>query len=174
MGAWAALTETVTREKTVAHFHDDMPEVYGTPFMIYLMELAAASAIRPYLPPGWISVGAGIDVRHRAATPTGFTITARAEVLEWDGKAVTFAVEAKDEIIKILGEAIPQLQNTMASMSQGCSGGPNGVPPLNWSGRQAPGNEAVKTLGDARTALAAAQTLDDVANPDYARRVRIQ
>ena len=77
---------------------------------------------------------------------------------------VAFAVEAKDEIIKILGEAIPQLQNTMASMSQGCSGGPNGVPPLNWSGRQAPGNEAVKTLGDARTALAAAQTLDDVAN----------
>ena len=101
--AWAALTETVTREKTVAHFHDDMPEVYGTPFMIYLMELAAASAIRPYLPPGWISVGAGIDVKHLAATPTGFTITARAEVLEWDGKVVTFGVEAKDGV-ELIGQ----------------------------------------------------------------------
>ena len=25
------MKETVTRDKTVAHFHDDMPEVYGTP-----------------------------------------------------------------------------------------------------------------------------------------------
>ncbi len=28
----------VTREMTVAHFHDDMPEVYGTPMMIYLSQ----------------------------------------------------------------------------------------------------------------------------------------
>lgn len=73
---------------------------------------------------------------------------------------VAFAVEAKDEVIKILGEAIPQLQNTMASMSQGCPGGGSGIPPLNWQARQAPGNSAVKTFGDARTALAAAKTSD--------------
>ena len=97
-GAWAALKETVTRDKTVAHFHDDMPEVYGTPLMIYLMELAAAQAIAPYLPTGWISVGAGVEVTHLAATPVGFTVTARAEVLEWNGKTVTFAVEAKDGV----------------------------------------------------------------------------
>jgi hypothetical protein len=73
---------------------------------------------------------------------------------------VAFAVDAKEETIKILGEAIPQLLNTMSSISQGCGGGPNGVPPLNWQGRQAPGNSAVKTLGDARVALAAAQASD--------------
>lgn len=73
---------------------------------------------------------------------------------------VAFAVEAKDEVIKILGEAIPQLQNTMASISQGCSGGGSGVPPLNWQGRQAPGNSAVSTLSDARLALKTAQTSD--------------
>jgi fluoroacetyl-CoA thioesterase len=103
VGAWAALSETVTRDKTVAHFHDDMPEVYGTPFMIYLMELAATTAIQPYLPPGWISVGAGVDVKHLSLTPTGFTVTARAEVLEWNGKTVTFAVEAKDGV-ELIGE----------------------------------------------------------------------
>lgn len=103
VGAWASLKETVTREKTVAHFHDDMPEVYGTPFMIYLMELAAANAIAPYLPPGWISVGAEVDVRHLAATPLGFTVVARAEVVEWDGKRVTFAVEARDGA-ELIGE----------------------------------------------------------------------
>ena len=95
-GAWAAIKEPVTREKTVAHFHDDMPEVYGTPMMIYLMELAASKAIAPYLPAGWVSVGAAVNVRHLAATPVGFTVTARAEVQSWDGKTVTFTVEARD------------------------------------------------------------------------------
>ena len=102
-GASFALKETVTRDKTVAHFHDDMPEVYGTPFMIYLMELAAASAIKPYLPPGWISVGAAVDVKHLAATPVGFTVTAKAEVLAWDGRTVTFKVEARDGV-ELIGE----------------------------------------------------------------------
>lgn len=103
VGAWAAIKETVTRDKTVAHFHDDMPEVYGTPMMIYLMELAAAKAIAPYLPPGWVSVGAEVSVKHLAATPVGFSVTARAEVLEWNGKTVTFAVEAKDGV-ELIGE----------------------------------------------------------------------
>ena len=103
VGASFALKEVVPREKTVAHFHADMPEVYGTPFMIYLMELAAAEAIKPYLPPGWISVGAGVDVKHLAATPAGFTVTARAEVLEWNGKTVRFRVEARDGV-DLLGE----------------------------------------------------------------------
>src|ERR1700682_2794148 len=73
---------------------------------------------------------------------------------------VAVAAETEDVVLQILGEAIPQLLNTMASISQGCSGLPGGEPPLNWQGRQTPGNSAVKTLGDARTALAAAQTSD--------------
>lgn len=103
VGAWAAIKEPVTREKTVAHFHGDMPEVYATPMMIYLLELAAAKAIAPYLPPGWNSVGASVDVRHLAATPVGFTVTARAEVVAWDGKTVTFKVEVRDDA-ELIGE----------------------------------------------------------------------
>lgn len=97
-GAWASLREVVTRDKTVAHFHAGMPEVYGTPMMIYLMELTASKALEPYLPGGWISVGAAVDVRHLAATPVGFTVTTRAEILSWDGKLVTFSVEAHDGV----------------------------------------------------------------------------
>jgi len=100
-GAWASLREVVKREMTVAHFHEGLPEVYGTPMMIYLMELTASKAMEPYLPAGWISVGAAVDVRHLAATPVGFTVTTRAEVLSWDGKLVTFAVEAHDGVEKI-------------------------------------------------------------------------
>jgi len=49
IGASASKSVVVTRDMTVAHFHADMPEVYGTPMMIYLMEVAAADAIAKYL-----------------------------------------------------------------------------------------------------------------------------
>jgi fluoroacetyl-CoA thioesterase len=91
----------VTREVTVAHFHPEMPEVYGTPFMIYLMEVAASNAIQPFLPPGWVSVGAEVDVRHLAATPVGQTVTARARVTAVNGRVVAFAVEAYDDAERI-------------------------------------------------------------------------
>lgn len=101
IGASASRSVIVTRELTVAHFHPDMPEVYGTPLMIYLMEVAAADAIQKYLPEGWVSVGVVVDVKHLAATPVGLTVTARAEVVSVEDHAVTFAVEAHDGIEKI-------------------------------------------------------------------------
>jgi hypothetical protein len=75
---------------------------------------------------------------------------------------VAFAVEAKVILDQILGEAIPQLQNVMASMGQGCSGGSNGVPPVGWGEKQKSGNLAVNAFSAARTALATGQTSDAV------------
>jgi fluoroacetyl-CoA thioesterase len=89
-------TTVVTREITVAHYRPGMPEVYGTPFMIYLMESAAANAIQEVLPEGWVSVGYEVNVRPLAATPIGCTVTATAKVLSRDDRLVTFAVEAHD------------------------------------------------------------------------------
>jgi predicted thioesterase len=101
VGASATTNIEVTREMTVAHFHAHMPEVYGTPMMIYLMELAAANAIQPYLPEGWVSVGAVVNIKHLAATPVGFKVTARAEVTAVSDHTVTFTVEAHDGVDKI-------------------------------------------------------------------------
>ncbi len=103
VGAVGTARVVVTRELTVAHFHADMPEVYGTPFMIYLMEVAAADALRPHLPPGAISVGIAVDVRHLAATPIGLEVTATAEVLAVDGRQARFAVRAHDGV-ETIGE----------------------------------------------------------------------
>jgi hypothetical protein len=79
---------------------------------------------------------------------------------------VAFAADAKDIIKQILDQATPQLQNTMASMSQGCHNG-QGVPPLNWTARQQPGNAAVKALSDARVALAECRIADAKQQIDY-------
>ena len=100
-GMTGSETTVVTREITVAHFHPEMPEVLGTPFMIYLMEVAASNAISAALPAGRISVGTEVNVKHLAATPVGRTVTATAEVTRVRDRLVTFAVEAHDGIERI-------------------------------------------------------------------------
>ena len=101
VGATGTVSVEVTRELTVAHFHPKMPEVYGTPMMIYLMEAASAKAVSAYLPKGWVSVGIAVNIKHLAATPTGFTVTAKAEVVSVSDKSIVFNVEAHDGVEKI-------------------------------------------------------------------------
>jgi fluoroacetyl-CoA thioesterase len=76
-------------------------QVLSTPSMIALMENAAASAVQSVLPPGQTTVGTRLDVRHLAATPLGLGVRARAELLEVDGRKLTFHLEAFDTEEKI-------------------------------------------------------------------------
>lgn len=101
LGATATREIVVTREMTVAHFHEEMPEVFGTPIMIYHMEVTSSEAIHPYLPEGWVSVGVVVNVRHLAATPIGDKVTLKATVTEVGDNTITFAVEAYDSAEKI-------------------------------------------------------------------------
>jgi len=101
VGATGTVSVEVTRELTVAHLHPGMPEVYGTPMMIYLMESASAKAVTEYLPEGWVSVGVVVNIKHLAATPIGFTVTAKAEVVSVSDKTIVFNVEAHDGVDKI-------------------------------------------------------------------------
>jgi len=103
LGASATESVVVTRELTVAHFAAHMPEVYGTPLMIYLMEFASARAVAPFLPDGWVSVGTEVNVKHLAATPIGLTVTATATVTAVSGRLVSFAVRAHDGV-ELIGE----------------------------------------------------------------------
>lgn len=98
IGTSSEATEVVRREVTVRHFHEGMPEVYGTPFMIYLMEVAASQAIQPRLPTGWASVGVDVNIRHLAPTPVGRIVTATARVTEVTAKLITFEVQAHDGV----------------------------------------------------------------------------
>ncbi|WP_294474940.1 thioesterase family protein [uncultured Intestinimonas sp.] len=87
----------VTRENTAAAVGSGLVPVFGTPFMIALMENAAVDALAPYMEAGQGSVGTHLDVSHDAATPIGLKVWAEAEVTAVDGKALTFAVTAYDE-----------------------------------------------------------------------------
>ena len=93
--------EVVTTELTVGGHVEGMPLVYATPMMIMLMEKASGLAVRHHLPPGWVTVGSEVNVRHLAPTPVGRTVTATARVIEVDRRSVLFAVEAHDSERKI-------------------------------------------------------------------------
>lgn len=89
--------QRVVSEHLVSHYHADGPPVYGTPFMLMLMELAAFNAMLPHLDVGEQSVGVKFDFEHLAATPPGANVVAKAEATAVDGNMVTFAIEAHDE-----------------------------------------------------------------------------
>jgi len=100
-GMTAEKLVTVTPEMTVGHVVPGMPEVYGTPMMILHMEMAAGSAVQPFLPKGHVSVGMMVNVRHLAATPVRRTVRAVARVVAVEARSILFEVEAWDGARKI-------------------------------------------------------------------------
>ncbi len=87
----------VTEQNTASAVGSGLVPVFGTPFMIALMENAAVNALEPYVEDGQGSVGTHLDVSHDAATPIGLKVWAEAELTAVEGKALTFSVTAYDE-----------------------------------------------------------------------------
>src|ERR1700757_2000675 len=80
IGITAEMRLVVERDMTIGHFVAGMPFVYATPAMILHMEMAAGSAITSFLPPGFVSVGMEVNIRHLAATPVGGKVHVIARV----------------------------------------------------------------------------------------------
>ncbi len=77
--------------------------VLATPVMINVIEAAALAAVEHLLPAGHQSLGIHLDISHTAATPVGLRVTATAEVVQLEGRTVTFRVEARDDVEPIGG-----------------------------------------------------------------------
>ena len=76
-----------------------MPEVFATGYLVGFLEWACIKAINPYLDfPYEQTVGTHINVSHQAATPAGLNVTANVELIEIEGRKLTFKVEAHDGI----------------------------------------------------------------------------
>jgi predicted thioesterase len=94
-GLAARVEKVVPFEWTIAHYNPALPPVFSTPAMIGMMEVAAAKAIQPALPPGAISVGTRIEVDHLKAVPAGSTVRASAKLTRIHGRFLEFQVEAR-------------------------------------------------------------------------------
>jgi predicted thioesterase len=91
-------------EHSARNFFPDLPDVFGTPYLVGLFEGASAELMAPHLAAGEQSVGAGMDLKHTAPTPLGMTVKAVSELVEVDKRKHVFKLEAFDEQEKI-GEA---------------------------------------------------------------------
>ena len=90
--------ETVVCEaNTAAAVGSGLVPVFATPFMIALMEGAAAKAGLPHIGEDEGTVGTHLNVAHSAATPIGMKVWAEATVTAVEGKKLTFDVVAFDE-----------------------------------------------------------------------------
>ncbi|HRN83822.1 MAG TPA: thioesterase family protein [Hyphomicrobium sp.] len=99
---------------TAAALGSGTADVYATPAMVALMEAAAVAAIERHLAPGDTSVGIHLDVAHKAATPPGSTVRAKATLLAVEGRKLTFAIEAHDTT-----EQIGEARHTRVIVDQG-------------------------------------------------------
>jgi UDP-N-acetylmuramoyl-L-alanyl-D-glutamate--2,6-diaminopimelate ligase len=87
--------ETVVCDSnTAAAVGSGMVPVFATPFMIALMEGAAAKTVLPYIAEDEGTVGTHLNVSHSAATPIGMKVWAEATVTAVEGKKITFDVAA--------------------------------------------------------------------------------
>jgi len=103
-GLNAKAETTVSEAETAAHLGSGTIAVYATPALVALMENAAICALEGRLSPGQTTVGGRIDVHHLAATPVGMQVRAHAELVEIQGRKLSFRIQAWDEVEQI-GEA---------------------------------------------------------------------
>ena len=97
------VTDDLSAQKVFPH----VPNVYATRAMVGHFEEVCAEMVLNYLGEGEQTVGIGMKFSHTAATPIGMKVRFNAELIEVDGKKLTFKVEGFDEADKI-GEATHQ------------------------------------------------------------------
>ncbi len=91
----------VTPEVAIDFLGHAGARVLSTPHMIGFMEMTCRNLIKEHVAQHEDSVGTQVDVKHLAATPIGMNVRFSAEVLAIDGRRVTLAVEAWDEVEKV-------------------------------------------------------------------------
>ncbi|MDR2932328.1 MAG: thioesterase family protein [Oscillospiraceae bacterium] len=88
---------TVDQSNIASAVGSGLVDVFATPMMIALMELAASECIKPFLESGQASVGTQVNVSHSDATPVGMKVFATAKVVAVDRRRVDFDVKMRDE-----------------------------------------------------------------------------
>ena len=76
-------------------------DVLATPRLVQLMEEAAIRTIQEFIPPGQMSLGTQVKIKHLSPTPIGMKVIARALLKEINGSRLFFLIDAYDEVEKV-------------------------------------------------------------------------
>jgi fluoroacetyl-CoA thioesterase len=94
-GLRATVRHVVTEADTAIQAGSGDVPVLATPRLLALAEAACIAAIEPHLPPGATSVGTGVALEHRRASPVGAEIEVEAELTELSGRRLVFGFLAR-------------------------------------------------------------------------------
>lgn len=95
-GATASVELIVTEVDTAQAIGSGDVPVLGTPRILALAEAATVVTVARQLPDGATTVGVRIELDHRAATPVGRTVVARARLTKIDGRRLIFAISVTE------------------------------------------------------------------------------
>jgi fluoroacetyl-CoA thioesterase len=94
--------QSTTVDEKICATHTNVP-MLSTPMMIQLMEGVCKDLAQSLLPPGYITVGYEVHIKHKAAAPVGTQVKTWCKVLEADGRKLLFEVRVAAEG-KVIGE----------------------------------------------------------------------
>lgn len=104
----------VPATKTVPHLYPEsdefqaMPDVLATGFLVGLLEWACIQVVNPHLDwPTELTVGTHVDVSHEAPTPPGLEVAVQIELVDVDGRRLTFRVSAHDGV-ELIAQGVHQ------------------------------------------------------------------
>ncbi|MER7457457.1 hotdog domain-containing protein [Micromonospora sp. NPDC126480] len=95
-GLTARVELTVTDADTAQAVGSGDVPVLGTPRVLALTEAATVAATATRMPSGSTTVGVRVELDHRAATPVGGTVVARARLAKVDGRRLLFEVSVTE------------------------------------------------------------------------------
>nr|HET7860703.1 LysR family transcriptional regulator [Caldimonas sp.] len=96
-GLAATSTMRIDRDRTI-DFMGEQARVYATPMLVRDIEIACRELLLSHLDRDEDSVGTRVAIDHLAATLLGMNVTIAVAVAAVDGRAVTFDVEARDDV----------------------------------------------------------------------------
>ena len=109
IGDTFTVKKTVTEDMTAAALGSGGLPVFGTPYLIAMIESAAFTYLQQELLEGKSTVGTKVDVSHVSPSPVGMEITASVEVtdISANGKLIDFRASVADTA-GLIGEGTHQ------------------------------------------------------------------
>lgn len=87
----------VDRDRTIG-FMGEEGRVYGTPFLVRDIEMTCRQLLLDHCDAGEDSVGTDISIKHLAPTLLGMAVEITAAVAAVEGRKISFAISAKDNL----------------------------------------------------------------------------
>jgi len=106
-GLTGRLEYVVPAERTVPYLLPEaeeftvLPEVLATGYLVGIVEWACMLALAGHLDDDEATLGVHVDVSHEAPSPPGAPVTVEVELTAVDGRTLTFAVQARDDVAVI-------------------------------------------------------------------------